>query len=243
VLSDWYVVVRGGSADVAHVVDVLDTSPEHAIEQDEKAGEWRLRSERLAGIPDHAAAWAIAQDILTQLTDVAAAVANDRVRLSPGALGRTKPDGTSDIWVHPEPIMLRLRTFPPTILISGQVVGEAPASKMLRLQEEKPHLRLALHFLNGEESWFDLYKAYEAIRDGSGGKDRLIAHGADPEEIDRFTETANNYAAVGDAARHARLGVQPPENPMTIGRAEDFVRSLLSQWLASLGDSTSGPPQ
>jgi hypothetical protein len=53
--------------------------------------------------------------------------------------------------------------FPPTILVNGEVVGEAQGARLLRLQAANRHVRLALHFLNGEESWFDLYKAFEAI--------------------------------------------------------------------------------
>lgn len=234
-LSDWYVAVLGEPTDRALLEDLLRSSPDHTIDRDEHSGEWRLRSSRLAGVPDHEAAWAIAQEVLSQVSEAAGATAATRLRVHPGGLGRTRPDGNSDLFVHPEPAIGRVRAFPPTVLINGQVVGEPLAAKILRLQAGNSHLRLALHFLNLEESWYDLWKAYEAIRDGAGGESRLIEAGwATRSAIGRFRHTANSYAAIGDAARHAKLDGTPPDEPMTLSEADDFVRAILSQWLGSL---------
>jgi hypothetical protein len=235
VLSDWYFVVQGDPSDVALLEDLLRASPDHAVERDEPSGERRLRSARLAGITDHEAAWTTVREVLIELSDAAAAHAGTRLHLRPGGLGRTRPDGRSDLYVHPEPAVARARAFPPTVLVNGQVVGEAQGARLLRLQAGNPHVRLALHFLNGEESWFDLYKAYEAIRDGSGGEERLTEKGwAARNQIRRFSGTANSYAAVGDAARHAQPRWRPPKHPMTLAEADEFVRGLLSRWLAEL---------
>ncbi len=48
---------------------------------------------------------------------------------------------------------------------------------MLRVQSGNRHFRLALHFLNADESWFNLYKAFESIRDGNQNEETMIANG------------------------------------------------------------------
>lgn len=138
------------------------------------------------------------------------------------------------MWVFPEPIRIRARVFPPTISVEGEV-PEPFEARLMRLESSNEHLRLALHSLNADLSWFNLWKSYEAIRDGNGGKASLVAEGwTTADEVDRFRKTANSYAAVGDAARHARLGEPPPPNPMTLDDAEDYVRAMLHRWVTTL---------
>lgn len=131
--------------------------------------------------------------------------------------------------MHPEPARVTVRAFPPTVSVDG-IAPEPLGTKLSRLQMADDHVRLALHFLNADESWFNLWKAFEAIREGKG----LAVAGARSPEIDRFRRTANTYAAVGDEARHALLGVPAPPIPMTLRDADEFVRGLLSGWVASL---------
>jgi hypothetical protein len=116
------------------------------------------------------------------------------------------------------------------------VVPEPFEAKLMRLEASNEHLRLAVHFLNADMSWFNLWKSYEAIRDANGGTaPSLVAKGwMTDEEVERFRETANTYAAVGDAARHAKLGEAPPPNPMGLEEGEDCVRALLHRWVNRL---------
>jgi len=54
------------------------------------------------------------------------------------------------------------------------------------------------------------------------------------QEVERFRRTANTRSAVGDAARHAKLGVPPPSNPMALEEADDYVRGLLGRWVDAI---------
>lgn len=232
-LSPWYVVVRGSDPALSAIRDVCARSTEHSLDE-EIPGEWRLRSSSAGPTLSHEEAWPALCDLLVRLSDVAAATRYVRVSVTPGALGHTRPDGTSDVFVHPEPARLRLRTFAPTIAVSG-VVPEPMEVKLLRLEGGNAHLRVALHFLNADLTWFNLWKSYEAIRDANHGASGLVATGwTTKADVERFRGTANTYAAVGDAARHARLGVAPPPNPMSLEEAEDYVRGMLARWVDSL---------
>ncbi|MGD0408872.1 MAG: hypothetical protein ABSB34_07780 [Candidatus Limnocylindrales bacterium] len=231
-LSSWYLVVRGNDPDLAALGDLCASSSDHSLAQE--AGEWRLRSSTVGSTLGHEEAWPALCDLLVHLSDVAASAGYTRVRAVPGALGRTRPDGASDVFVHPEPIRVRVQASPPTVVVNGTIL-EPMEVKLLRLQASNEHLRLALHFLNADLSWFNLWKAFEPIRDANGGAAGLVARGWTSEpDIDRFRKTANTYAAVGDAARHAILAAAPPPNPIGLEQAEDYVRAILTRWVDSL---------
>jgi hypothetical protein len=232
-LSAWYLVVRGSDRDLTRLGELCASSTEHSLDQ-EQPGEWRLRSSTVGSTPRHEDAWPRLCELLVRLSDVAAAVADTRLRLTPGALGRTRPGGGSDVFVFPEPARMRARAFPPTVG-GGLAPSEPPEVRVMRLQATNDHLRLALHFLNADLSWFDLWKAFEAIREANHGVRGLVGNGWTRDtEVRRFRQTANSYSAVGDAARHALLGHPAPQNPMTLDEADEFVRGLLSRWVASL---------
>ena len=113
---------------------------------------------------------------MIRLADVAAVAGYARVRVVIGALGRSRADGASDVWVFPEPARIRAQAFPPTVSVGG-AVPEPSEAKLLRLEASNEHLRLAVHFLNADLSWFNLWKSYENVRDGNGGEKGLVVNG------------------------------------------------------------------
>lgn len=231
-VSPWYLVLDGDGNALRRLQDLARGSAEYSV--DEEGGEWHLRSASIDGAAGPEDARSSLIDLLVRLADVAAAAAYVRVHMSPGGLGRTNESGGSDVWVFPEPARVRVRALPPTV-IAGGVAPEPLDSKLLRLGAANAHLRLAIHFLNADLSWFNLWKAYEPIKDANGGEARLVANGwATDADLKRFRRTANTYAAVGDKARHAKLRVPAPLNPMALEQAEDYVRALLLRWVNSL---------
>jgi len=84
--------------------------------------------------------------------------------------------------------------------------------------------------------WRPLYRVLDAIEEDMGGEKALESmlkerKWVDGSELKRFTHTANNYQAIGDLARHGRGDWQPPDNPMTLGDAEQQISTLLKSWL------------
>ena len=91
----------------------------------------------------------------------------------------------------------------------------------------------ALHFFR-ENTWVSLYKVYEIIRKDAGGEPAMVRNGwAATEELNRFRQTAQSRAALGDFARHALRELRPPSQPMTIQEAESLLREVMLNWLSS----------
>lgn len=83
-------------------------------------------------------------------------------------------------------------------------------------------------------TWSSLYKAYEIIRDDVGGKHQIIKNGWSADSyINRFTQTAQSRAALGDSARHASKKYIPPAQPMTLVEARVLIKTILSRWVSS----------
>jgi hypothetical protein len=85
-----------------------------------------------------------------------------------------------------------------------------------------------------DDTWISLYKAYEIIGDDVGGKHQIIKNGWSVDsDINRFTQTAQSRAALGDSARHASKKYIPPAQPMTLMEARVLIKTILSRWVSS----------
>jgi len=97
-----------------------------------------------------------------------------------------------------------------------------------------------LYFGRNNEPFFDLYKAFEVIRDTVGGQQRLQALGlVRADECERFTRSANDPTISGVFARHSQKQVVPVADPMNEQEARDFVRRLLVTWINQLSADTN----
>jgi hypothetical protein len=87
-----------------------------------------------------------------------------------------------------------------------------------------------LTFLRGEPDWFDLYKAFELMRDDINrrlGQHRYAQMGwPDKPKIDEFSESAQVH-------RHSRVkwGRFDLSTAMEFDQARAFVQSLARTWL------------
>jgi len=142
-------------------------------------------------------------------------------------------------------IMQRQKVSPVTLTASN---GSQPAVNQHSLLESCVHLSqkfkqvaVALHFYH-EDSWVNLYKVYETIRDDISeddfkGDDILINNGwVSRSELRRFKRTAQSKEALGDQARHASKTYTPPDVPMSHSETKSLVKSILMKWLATKSD-------
>ncbi len=103
----------------------------------------------------------------------------------------------------------------------------------IKLARQHKHVADALHFFR-ENNWFSLYKVFEIIRDDVGNKQSITSKGwVSSSELNRFTQTAQSRATLGDFARHASSNYVPPDNPMSLQEAQSLLKQLLSGWLNS----------
>jgi hypothetical protein len=108
------------------------------------------------------------------------------------------------------------------------------ADSLVNLADQNAKVADALRFY-ARSDWFNLYKAWEVVRDAAGGESELIKKGwATKAQRRRFTGTAQSRAELGDEARHASVELQPPKNPMSLEEAQAFVRSVIEAWVRTL---------
>ena len=89
-------------------------------------------------------------------------------------------------------------------------------------------------------TWANLYKICEIIKDYCGGNKELLDRGwCSRSNLERFDRTANHQEAIGLFSRHARARAVPPPDPMTMKEAQNFALELLNRWIDEL---LSGEP-
>jgi hypothetical protein len=87
-----------------------------------------------------------------------------------------------------------------------------------------------LTFLRGQPDWFDLYKAFEMMRDdinrGIGQHNQIQIGWPEKGEIDFFSQSAQVH-------RHSppKWGQYDLQTAMPLNEARNFVRSLTKTWL------------
>jgi hypothetical protein len=124
-----------------------------------------------------------------------------------------------------------------TVITSGdkEQVAQPPrdVESWISLAETHKAVGNALHFFK-EDTWTSLYKIYEIIREDVAGQKAIIKSGwATKRGLNRFTQTAQSRAAIGDLARHATSKPEPPLQPMNIKEARALVRGMILGWLSS----------
>lgn len=199
-----------------------------------------LHSRILDPISDSHALRLEADRILSSLSGVARVLLDTDRPLQVSHIEQVHDDGTRNIIIQPEPATARASTNPPSVIISGPdgtIVEEhhpadptGPWASAALFNEE---VAKALRLRNaGSLSWADLYRLYEVLESGAGGKDFIISRGwASETEITRFRRTANSVKATGDSARHGVESTEPPPKPMKLSEGRTLVDRLLEQWL------------
>lgn len=87
-----------------------------------------------------------------------------------------------------------------------------------------------MHFFS-KNTWIDLYKVYEIIKDDIGGKHNLINNKwATESELNRFTQTAQSKDAIGDDARHASKKYKPHSEPLSFNDAKSLIKRIINRW-------------
>ena len=119
---------------------------------------------------------------------------------------------------------------------SKVVIPPPPASKSIAAAVKSAMLdtkvNKALRLFGSARDWVDLYRVFEVIESDVGGEKGLVSRGWITRKLaSLFTSTANNPAAIGDAARHGHSNQPPPARPMTLTEARELIRRLLESWL------------
>ncbi len=108
----------------------------------------------------------------------------------------------------------------------GHVIEPPPAPSRaqlwMRAAALEPGIGSALRYLQGKPGWFELYKAYEAVRKMPNG-------GISKSEVKRFAQTAN-----AGERHHPNDKNKPHKHPMALWEA----RALMTRWVSAAIDDT-----
>ncbi len=108
----------------------------------------------------------------------------------------------------------------------GNVILPPPAPSRtqlwMRAAALEPEIGSALRYLEGKPGWFELYKAYEAVRN-------MPNSGISNGEIKRFKQTAN-----AEGRHHPNDNNKPHKRPMELWEA----RGLITRWVSAAIEDT-----
>lgn len=140
---------------------------------------------------------------------------------------------TTHQFIQAQAIISRARVFAPTV-IGGEAPEAGPPNSLgAELALDDPNVGRALELFGLEPTWVSLYQVLDVLEEDVGGERALEDKGWAPlAHIKRFTHTANNYRALGPAARHARTDWEPPAKPMLLDEARSLIGGLLERWLS-----------
>jgi len=230
-MARWKVELIGDAPDTA-LLAALFTAPELRVLNDE--GRFLLEAYELEDFQHHSDVLRVARDIVTRMNGATRLEQGSYRNVKVGPVHEARADGTraTTVFAEPATIDIRASVFPPTVV--GGVMTEPvsnPASRFVEIasRDQDAHEALDL-WADPQHNWMNLYKVFEIIQ----SRGRASLGGARSKDLSRFTHTANHEKAGGHDARHARLGTDPPRDPMSLLEADQFVGRLLESWLQSL---------
>lgn len=162
-----------------------------------------------------------------------------------GTVYRRRSDGTRDLFLFPEPAVLRLRGLPATLTVTRAdgTIREChsgdPLALWVRLALSDDSVDKVLR-LNSSDTldWGNLYRIFEVIQKDVGGMGRIALNGwATKRSMRLFKHTANSPGALGFDARHGVDTAKPPSIAMTIAEARSLVNGLVRAWLRAKTES------
>jgi hypothetical protein len=233
---NWKVQIDGSSADVDYLPDLL-TERKFRVTKDEDV--YYLKSDMFADLSEPEAVYDLAIRMLPLIEGTAKLDRGESGPLTVGAIVLTQEDGSEKRTLFlPKTAMQansRLHITKGTVIDGdGNVVPSGPSDMALWLETAMQDARVekAIRLYRSEHSWVNLYRLYEVVGEDVGGRETIARRGwMKDSDIDRFKRTANNARVLGDEARHGHESYQPPQNPMTLAEAEQFIKTLLTKWL------------
>lgn len=196
--------------------------------KDERGDYVAVRSSAFDGMATSQEVHQAAKQLFSTL-NVAMSTNADTDPVTNGAVIEFVPDGQprKHHYLEAKGGTMRLRIGIPEMTLKdaqGNVIEPTPARSRaqlwMRAAALEPKIGSALRYLEGKPGWFELYKAYEAVRSMPNG-------GISNSEINRFTQTAN-----AGERHHPNDKNKPHKRPMELWEA----RALITQWVSAAID-------
>ncbi len=229
-VTAWHVALVGNQFDLEELPKLF-RAPEAAVVVDD--GGFFLKSSTFEEFDSAAEVRSEAAELLVRINGAARLAFPSFEPVSVGHVYR-KNEAGKEIYVYEE-ASVRSREKATAVIVSGtgerKEVEPAALDAWVACAKRDRVVNKVLRLLASRDiGWDELYKVLEVVEDDAASD--LIGSTQIPKsEISRFTQTANSYLALGDAARHAHEKVRPPPNPMTLNEAKNLILSLARAWV------------
>ena len=152
-----------------------------------------------------------------------------RKPLTPARVHEQTPNGMWNRNIVVEAGHYELRGFAPILEVSGEPSKTPPYPAWTAAADSEDCVAEVLMYFRGEPEWFELYDAFEKMRDDLNRRYGQHNHtkAGWPAKLDDFTESAQVYRH--SSAKWKRYS--PETAPMTLKDAQSFVRNLAEIWL------------
>ena len=228
--NHWGVELNGADEDKKVWQMLLKPPFDPFVEEirDERGDYLVLRSTTFDGVAGSEDVQKLAKQLFRTL-NVAMSKNADTDPVTNGAVVEFVPNGQprKHHYLEVEGATMRLRGGIANLTVTdaqGNVIEPPPApsrvQRWMRAAALNPEIGSALRYLEGKPSWFELYKAYEVVRQMPNG-------GISKSEIKRFTQTAN-----AGERHHPNNKIKPHARPMELWEA----RALITQWVSAAID-------
>lgn len=230
VRNRWGIELNGPEEDQKAWRMLLKPPFEPFVEEvkDEQGDYLALRSSAFDGITTSEEVHRSAKQLFSTL-NVAMSKNVDTDPVTNGAVSEFVPHGQPrrHHYLEVEGMTIRLRVGIAEMTLKdaqGNVIESPPAPSRVQLWVRaaalEPEIGSALRYLEGKPGWFELYKAYEAVKKMPNG-------GISKSEITRFTQTAN-----AGERHHPNNKKKPHKRPMELWEA----RALITRWISAAID-------
>ena len=231
-MATWIVGLTGRDVDLQALADHLGL-PECSV-REEKNNKYYLASSSFDALGDSASVVQRGQELIQRLNGVGRLL---NLIAEPVSFGdevmQTNGDGKRAVYFLPPAATARGDGAIPRI--SGIAPPESSTAETFMLEAEgDPAVARAIRLFGNSHTWDSLYKVLDAIKEAVGGDKKLknwqwVADSG----LNRFTQTANSFLAVGDAARHGNTKTPAPPNPMSLSEATELIQALVTTLMQS----------
>ena len=236
-MPKWLVRLKGERFDLEDFPKLLRSPEVRVVEEN---GSFYLESSEFNSLTSAEEVRERGRELIKLINGVAKFNRDNFLGISEDAITRVEDDGKRHHYVFLEgTATIRTKVSAQLTVIAADgsekvAIQPSALESLLEVAQKHNVVAKALSFYR-DDTWSSLYKSYETIKGDVGGKQQIIKNGwVVKSDINRFTQTVQSEAAIGDSARHAASKkYKPPAQPMTLLEARALIKTILSRWVSS----------
>jgi hypothetical protein len=226
----WKITLSGDRLDLYELSKSLNDDNLTIYEKDNK---FYLKSKQILSTDKYGEVSDKAKELVDLINGASKIALRTRNNISIEEIYKLKDDGKRILFFGSSEVSIttRVRISLQTIKLDGTLETHNSADSVkswLELSKQNKIINKVFKLIsNDSDSWVGLYKIYDLINKN----DKISSFSSiSTTKFKRFTNTANNYNAIGMKARHA-LDFKSPKNPMNIEEARTLIFLLVNEWL------------